>query len=173
MTLKREARSHSSALYTKNNLMLVYCNFLFNRIKWKPLKEWHRTKHAHSLTLTHSRSAILKSRKSGRENSIYWCMYKHYTLEYKKSARRERDGMGKSRTMKRVARTAELIDSADNNKRNDWRQSVPNNNKKLKEFIEKREYGDDNQNTNERSKCCRTNRLCSIAALYKWERETL
>lgn len=75
--------------------------------------------------------------------------------------------------MKRVARTAELIDSADNNKRNDWKQSVPNNNKKLKEFIEKREHGDDNQNTNERSKCCRTNRLCSIAALYKWERETL
>lgn len=61
------------------------------------------------------------------ENSIYWCMYKHYTLEYKKYKPIVREGWWKNRTMKRVARTAELIDSADNNKRNDWNQSVPNN----------------------------------------------
>lgn len=45
------------------------------------------------------------------------------------------------RTMKHVARTAELIDSVDNNKRNDWNQSVPNNNnnsKKSKEFTERK-----------------------------------
>lgn len=74
-------------------------------------------------------------------------MYKHYTLEYKKIHPTDAAGMGmaKNRTMKRVARTAELIDSADNNKRNDWKQPVPNSTqtttrKKMKEFIEKNEH---------------------------------